>query len=50
MKTVRAISAVSLGLALLMITLFSWYTTAHFPGSDPTMLTEIVQGRTIHPS
>ena len=47
MKTVRAISAVSLGLALLMIAPFSWYTTAHFRWSDPAILAEIVRGRTI---
>ena len=46
MKTVGAISAVSLGLALLMLALFSWYTTAHFPGRDPAILAEIVPGRT----
>lgn len=47
MKTVGAISAVSLGLALLMIAVFSWYTTAHFPGSDPAILAEIIRERTI---
>jgi hypothetical protein len=47
MKTVGAISAVSLGLALLMIALFSWYIRAHFPGSDPTILAEIARERTI---
>jgi len=47
MKTLGAISAVSPGPALLIIPLFSWYTTAHFPGSDPGILAGFVRERTI---